>query len=273
MKKAKRLLHFERVGGKLTAVDLEGSPMSPGGMAFPENEPEPEAVAVMPSETKTQALAIPDQARAIVVRDQASLDGANLFLHNVDLLIGKINESFDPQISQAHKLHKSLLAEKAKFSDPLIRAKTIVGQRAAAFLYEQEIVHREAERKRLEAEARAREIVQKAAETADKLVNDNKDRAACKVVDDATVKVEAILAAAPEVPDKMDTAGLTVREDWKFSIIDHNLIPREYLIPDEKKIGRIVRAMKEQTNIPGVRAYAEKGVATRSARTNFADIN
>ena len=89
----------------------------------------------------------------------------------------------------------------------------------------------------------------------------------------STAALAIILGAAPVIPDKMDTAGLTVREDWKFSIIDHNLIPREYLIPDEKKIGRIVRAMKEQTNIPGVRAYAEKGVATRSARTNFADIN
>ena len=62
----------------------------------------------------------------------------------------------------------------------------------------------------------------------------------------------------------MTEAGLTVREDWKFSIVDAALIPREYLIPDEKKIGRIVRAMKDATNIPGVRVYAEKGIATRT---------
>jgi hypothetical protein len=243
-----------------------------GGMSFPENEPEYAVDAIMLPATKTQALAIPDQARAIIVRDQATLDAANLFLHDIDLLIGKINESFDPQISQAHKLHKSLLAEKAKFSDPLIRAKQFVGQRAAAFLAEQEQIRREAERQRLEAEEKARVLAEKAVERAEKLEANGKEKAAALVVNEAHNKVEEILGAAPEVPEAMNTAGLTVREDWKFSIVDHNLIPREYMIPDEKKIGRIVRAMKDQTNIPGVRAYAEKGVAIRSPRTDQAAL-
>lgn len=242
--------------------------MSAPEMTFPENEPQA-AFAVMPRETRTQALAIPDQARALIVRDQDSLDAANEFLHVIDALQSKINDSFNPHIAQAHKLHKSLLAEKAKLSDPLESAKRTVGRKAADFLAEQERIRMDAERKRLKAEADAREVVQKAAEKADKMVNDGKDLAAVKVMDDAVVKRETILESVPEVPDQLDTSGLTVREDWKFSIVDSSLIPREWLIPDEKKIGRIVRACKEQTDIPGIRVYCEKGVATRSSGRDY----
>lgn len=244
--------------------------MSAPEMTFPENEPL--ALTVMPKEARTQALAIPDQARAIVVRDQATLDAANEFLHVIDALQGKINDSFNPQISQAHKLHKSLLAEKARLSDPLESAKRLVSHKASDFIDEQERARKEAERKRLEAEEKARVIADKAVEKADKLGVSGKDKAAALVVNEAHEKVNEILGAAPEVPDKLDTSGLSIREDWKFSIVDASLIPREWLIPDEKKIGRIVRACKEQTDIPGIRVYCEKGVATRSSGNRFQDI-
>jgi hypothetical protein len=255
---AKKFLHFE----------TRPAAGSAAGMTFPENESGAAADAIMLPETRTKALAIPDQARAIIVRDQATLDAAKLFLHDVDALQAEIDETFDPQISQAHKLHKSLLAEKKKFSEPLERAKTIVGRKAADFLAEQERDRREAERKRLEAEEKAREVAEKAVNTAEKLEADGKDKAAAAVVNQAHNRVDEILGAAPEVPEELDTSGLTVREDWKFSIVNEALIPREYLMPDEKKIGRIVRALKDQANIPGIRAYAEKGVATRAPRVN-----
>lgn len=67
----------------------------------------------------------------------------------------------------------------------------------------------------------------------------------------------------PVVPDEPETNGLSLRKEWKFVIVDAKLIPREYLIPDEVKIRRIVRAMKEQANIPGVRIYSEDTVSQR----------
>jgi hypothetical protein len=69
--------------------------------------------------------------------------------------------------------------------------------------------------------------------------------------------------AAPIVPEAPRASGLSLTETWKFSIVDASLIPREYLVPDEIKIGRIVRAMKGETKIPGVRIYSEKSVSSR----------
>jgi len=38
------------------------------------------------------------------------------------------------------------------------------------------------------------------------------------------------------------------------------LIPREYLIPDEVKIGGVVRATKGSIQIPGIEIYSEDQV-------------
>jgi hypothetical protein len=240
-------------------------------MHFPEDEKKKArraeaeiAMAPMPVAVRNEALTVPDRARELVVADQRGLDTAKEMLHAIDELMGRIDESFDPQINQAHKLHKSLLAEKKKFSDPLEHSKALISRKSADFIGEQERLRREKERERLEAEARASEIADKAIGKAEKLIEDGKDKAANAILDKATEETEKILAAAPEIPDKLDTIGLTVRENWTFSIVDAALIPREYLIPDEKKIGRIVRATKGEANIPGVRVYAEKGIATRT---------
>lgn len=55
-----------------------------------------------------------------------------------------------------------------------------------------------------------------------------------------------------------------VRTNWTFEITDISLIPREYLVVDEKKIRSIVKAMQSATKIPGVRAYEEKTIAVRT---------
>ena len=53
-------------------------------------------------------------------------------------------------------------------------------------------------------------------------------------------------------------AGFSYRGIWKFRIIDEGKIPREYMIPDQIKIGQLVRALKQATNIPGIEAYEDK---------------
>lgn len=52
-----------------------------------------------------------------------------------------------------------------------------------------------------------------------------------------------------------------VAEKWEFEIFDESLLPREYLKPDERAIGGIVRALKGKTNIPGVRVFKKARVS------------
>jgi hypothetical protein len=230
---------------------------------FPENEAQGTGIVAAP-EIKSRALELQARVKSIVVRDQATLDAANDFLHELDAMIEQIDKTFNPQIAKAHELHKSLLAEKKKFTEPLELAKKVIGQRVAIHVTALQEKRREAERVRLAAEDEARRLAEKAVDKAEKLEAGGNGGKAAKVIEETHDKVEAIMAAAPEIPEEADTSGLVIREDWKFSIVDASLIPREYLVPDEKKIGRIVRALKGDANIPGVRVYSEKSTAVRS---------
>ena len=66
---------------------------------------------------------------------------------------------------------------------------------------------------------------------------------------------------APVAPATPKIAGISQRETWKYEITNRQLIPDEYWIVDERAIGAVVKALKGQTNIAGVRVYAETAIA------------
>lgn len=62
--------------------------------------------------------------------------------------------------------------------------------------------------------------------------------------------------------DAPKITGQSVREVWQFQIVDVTKIPREYLMPDEKKLGQFARMMKADASLAGVRFYSETRVAS-----------
>lgn len=82
----------------------------------------------------------------------------------------------------------------------------------------------------------------------------------------AELEMRAAMVVAPVIEAEAPKAvGVSSRVNWKFRITDESKLPREYTTPDEKKIGAVVRALKGDTNIPGVTVYAEESVAARAA--------
>ena len=80
------------------------------------------------------------------------------------------------------------------------------------------------------------------------------DEATDNAIDEAA-KAEAEMAPAPAVPEAPKTEGLSWRDNWEFEITDRAAIPREYLIVDEVKVGKVVRALKVPNPIPDGRAF------------------
>ena len=78
--------------------------------------------------------------------------------------------------------------------------------------------------------------------------------------EEAKQEAEKIDLYVPEVKieDKTKVEGVSYRTNYKYRIADVSKIPVAYMMPDEKKIGGVVRAMKENTNIPGIEIYTEK---------------
>jgi hypothetical protein len=224
---------------------------SPAPVAIEESEfPEEPEVVEIPSVgiiKKEDALTAPQYAKTLTVTDQPTLDVANGFLKNIKAIGSAVADSFDPQIKKAHELHASLLAEKKKFTAPLEDAEKIIKRTIAGYLDEQDRQRREAEAERARIEAEAKGDFAKAEAIAQEAVN----------------VMEAKIDAAPAIPDAPQAAGLSLTENWKFRIIDKSLIPLEYMVPDEVKIGRVVRALKSEAKIPGVSVYSEKSVSSR----------
>lgn len=72
------------------------------------------------------------------------------------------------------------------------------------------------------------------------------------------------LSVLPSVKlEKPKLQGTSVRNRYDFEIVDVNIIPREYLIVDTAAIGKIVRAMKDKTNIPGIKVVVRQDIVTR----------
>jgi len=57
----------------------------------------------------------------------------------------------------------------------------------------------------------------------------------------------------------------SIRENWKFEIVDETKIPRAYFIVNEKMLGELARRLKADADVPGVRFFCEKGIAARAS--------
>jgi hypothetical protein len=167
-------------------------------------------------------------------------------------LLEEINEGYDSLIKKAHELHKDALAKKAKYYIPTEIAVRDAKKLLSAYDAEQERI-RKAEETRLAEIARKAEEDRILAEAIEAEKSGDKETA------EAIIKEEVYVPpiVVPKTTPKMN-GGPVYQERWFFEIVDASLIPRTYLIPDEVKIGGVVRSLKGQTNIPGIKAFSKR---------------
>lgn len=99
-----------------------------------------------------------------------------------------------------------------------------------------ELKKREADKMRKEAEAAAALAKQEAA----------KQELLDRQVEDVIVR--------PNIPT---VAGVPSHVNWKFRVVNPQLVPDNYWILDEQMIGAEVRRNKDKTNIAGIETYCE----------------
>lgn len=217
----------------------------------------------MNEQLEKQVLNLPIRALEIQIKDQDTLSVANEFLLGIKALQKEIDATFDPIIQAAHEAHKKALAQKKKFEEPLIRAERVVKPKITAYLQEQERIRREAEEQARQVEWERRQAEQEAMRKALEAEAHGKQKEAEKIIEEAA-KLEVTIPSSPVIPQRQQTQGIAMRELWRFDITDANLLPREYLVPDLVRIGKIVQVMKDKTGIPGIRVFAEKILTARA---------
>lgn len=78
-------------------------------------------------------------------------------------------------------------------------------------------------------------------------------------------KIEAVeVIEVPVIAPVIETPkGVSFREQWSVLVVDANLIPREYMLPNLPKLNKIAQATKGSIVIPGVKFHSEKILSSR----------
>lgn len=196
-------------------------------------------------------------SKSVIVKTEEEKTAVFDQLKEIKDQLKALDEIFDPNISRWHEGHKNAIAEKTKWTDPLEAAKR-AGLKAIDIFDAEERKRRDEERRRLQAEEdeRARREREKLLKRAEQLKTPEKAEA----LREAAEEVEAAVVQIAE-PEKLD--GQVKRTTWNFEIVDESKIPREYLIPDLKAIGGVVRNTKGKIKIDGIRIYSETKTVIR----------
>lgn len=167
-------------------------------------------------------------------------------------------ELYRPRITQANEVVKALRSDMQKLQEPAVKAKEH-GDKELAVYQQAEEQKARAEQLRLQREAKEREEKEKL-ELASLAEQAGEKQLAEDILNAPSVEPVAVVApATPKVE------GLSYSTSWDFEIENESLIPREFLIVDAVKIRRVITALKETANIPGVRAFSKKIVRGANA--------
>lgn len=211
-----------------------------------------------PEVVKADALTMPQQAQAISkINNHDQYAQAGGLLVRIKELRKRVADVFEPIVKAAHEAHKIATAKRNEANAPLDMAENHLKRLIGDYNQEQERIRQEQQRQ-AEAAARKAEEDRMLAEAQAAEAAGEKEEAQAIIEQPVQAPVVIVQSTTPKLE------GVSFRENWTFQITDETKIPREYLIVDTKKIGAIVKAMKGQAAIPGVRAYAEKIVSGRA---------
>lgn len=199
------------------------------------------------------------QAPIIAVNNASDVSKATAVIKGIKGLIDKVKETFDPIVDKAHKSHKEAVAQRKKYLDPLEDQKKKYEGAISDYVKREEAEQRERERL-------ANEHLAKVAEEAkQKLLNASKESVNEWEAEVLKEKAQEVKAVTVGIQVKfVEEAGVVVRKTWKARIINEKLIPRQYLIVDERMISLAAKdELFRNSGIPGVEFYEEVSTSVR----------
>ena len=168
----------------------------------------------------------------------------------------KILEGYRKSMTQPIDVAKKMILDFFRSpEEKLASAERILKSALIGYEEEQEKERREAQRLLDEKAEKERQSMLKKAES---LREKGKEEKA-DILEAKSALVSAPLAQA----NKPQVAGQSIQTLYDFEILDPLLIPREYLLVDEVKIRKVVKALKEDTRIPGIKVITKKSLSSR----------
>jgi len=100
----------------------------------------------------------------------------------------------------------------------------------------------------------------KKAHEAHKTILDLRRKVIDQFVEAETLAKSKMANYVKQIDEAHKIDGISYITEWTGEVTMPGLIPREYLMPDEKKLKTVTRSLKGETNIPGWRVWMEKQV-------------
>jgi hypothetical protein len=201
-------------------------------------------------EVNTLALSVPDQARQIaVIKNNEDYTRAGEVLLKIKAIRKRIEETFKPIKQKMDAAKKEVLDQEKAADKPLAEAESYIKPLIASYLAEQERIRKE-EEDRLREIARQEEEERRLQEAI--AAEQSGEKEAAEEIISAPVQAPPVVV--PKSVPKV--SGVSMSKQWKFRVTDSNKVPRQYLMVDEQKVGGVVRALKDQANIPGIEIYS-----------------
>jgi hypothetical protein len=206
------------------------------------------------SETKQEIELYKTRAESLTVTTPEEMTAAESILAELRRRKKIWLEAVEDTVKNAHAAWKAAVAHRDSIAGPIDAAERIVKDRIATYISDQRR-KAEAERRRLQAEADAQAEAERkrAMAAAEKLKTPELKEAR---IEQAQAIVAPVVQVAAAVPETKLASVVT----YGFEIEDAAKIPAEYLMPDEKKIGAVIRATRGSVNIPGVKVVRRESV-------------
>jgi hypothetical protein len=208
---------------------------------------------------KAETLPVVARASAIVVKTPEQYSEASDFLKAVKGAQKRVTDFFSPMKSKAHEAWKAITTTEAATLKPLQDAEAQVKRVLVAYQAEQEAI-RQAEQRRLQAAAdeAARKERERLEKEAAKLKTPELREARLEQAAAVIAPVVTVAAVTPVI------AGQSVRKTWKARVVNQALVPREWLVVNEKALDAFAKATKGAVPVAGVEMYEETGLASSS---------
>lgn len=174
--------------------------------------------AIALPEKNQNALNAVEKANSIVIATNEDYSVADSFCAGLKALEKEVDLAYDEHIQDALKAHRSLVAKKKTYAEPIDEARRIVKGKMITWADEQErIRHNEEERQRAEAKRQADE---KAQAEALALENKGDHAAAAAVVQEAANSPAPLLKVKSSVPK----ASTVFSTRWTATVTDPNFV-------------------------------------------------
>jgi len=238
-------------------VETSENTLSPQVLSLPESAREvyeyvKDTLIQRSSELKAKSVELAEEVKAMTVTDEESYKAVGEAIKSLHDHEKDVKESLREIKSKAYNLHKGITAAEKDILAGIDQLRTEKKREMARWQAEQE-------RKRREEEERLRREVEKKLEEERLRKALELEKEGKKDEAEAALNEPAFVPPPPPPTQAVPKVqGVKFRTVWKFKIVDEAKIPREYLMVDEKKIRKVVEALKEQANIPGIEVYPEK---------------